>query len=643
MASLRRCRKKDVRPESLVRRLVEESGMSKDEIVASIEENWSLKSSSSSSSQQRPCPPPSLRLGTVCSGTDAPVLAWEMLTKVLGNNGEASSSSFIEMDHVFSCENIPWKRKFIMKTTAPPLLFDDVTEIASCGRGTCDDETIQEMPDFDVLIAGPECVDFSRLNNAPKSLRAGGKSGKTFFATLDLVEMMEPVIVIMENVATCPTKEMMQAFEDIGYIGIVKKLTSSDYLLPQSRTRTYFVFLHKKKVRFLPSCDWESKIEQLECTCDNDNNEAESLSWIDFLRDDGKPEFKKKSGKSSNVEDAKNMKWLKNVKKFEKDFKLTPKHDKPGGRPYSDATQKVKALGHLPDRCKVRLDVLCKRALKVGIDPFVTPLVWNPGQQLQYTNVGYDENATPLTVAPCITPQHEWIVSNHRRPFTGIEALALQGIPIPPKRAIKQFSSENLRNLAGNAMSTTVVAAVLLTTFLTTELLVDNLDKTRRNKRKAVTSFSFSASRCVTDDNLQHSYQAQYDVSAARKRIRVGTCFEKKFGHMGYFEGKVVKLPEEDDATRPYYSVVYEDGDEEELELAELLPLLLEDDNETETSSAQSHSQQYCPPRSTISRRQRKPPVRFSEEHQGGIAYDDNSFDSGEEEIDDNDIDDFDI
>ena len=118
--------------------------------------------------------------------------------------------------------------------------------------------------------------------------------------------------------------------------------------------------------------------------------------------------------------------------------------------------------------------------MKAGIDPFVVPLLWNPGMQLQYTDVGFEydnkkknnnddkEDATsapianPKRISPCVTPQHEWIVSNRMAPFTGAEALALQGIPIPEKKIREKFTSKNLRDLAGNAMSTTVVGAAIL-------------------------------------------------------------------------------------------------------------------------------------------------------------------------------------
>ena len=126
-----------------------------------------------------------LRLGTVCSGTDAPTMALEHVLQALTDRDGQSLSPHAKMDHVFSCENVPFKRSFIASTTKPPLLFNDVTEIAE-GKGKCHDGKVRGVPNFDVLIAGTECVDFSNLTTTPKGLRGGGRSAITFWATVDL-------------------------------------------------------------------------------------------------------------------------------------------------------------------------------------------------------------------------------------------------------------------------------------------------------------------------------------------------------------------------------------------------------------------------------------------------------------------------
>ena len=63
-----------------------------------------------------------LRIGTVCSGTDAPIIALEQALQVLNNDYE-SIEGRIKMKHVFSCENVKFKRNFIEQTTNPQLIL----------------------------------------------------------------------------------------------------------------------------------------------------------------------------------------------------------------------------------------------------------------------------------------------------------------------------------------------------------------------------------------------------------------------------------------------------------------------------------------------------------------------------------------
>ena len=427
-----------------------------------------------------------LRLGTVCSGTDAPTMALEHVLQALTDRDGQSLSPHAKMDHVFSCENVPFKRSFIASTTKPPLLFNDVTEIAE-GKGKCHDGKVREVPEsFDVLIAGTECVDFSNLTTTPKGLRGGGRSAITFWATVDLAELRQPPLVILENVASCPAKEMEQAFRDIGYDAVHTKLCTSDYLLPQSRRRAYFVFCHRDKAQFIGD-DAEAWVECMERLGSKRKSlpKEMALGWTDFLVSDVDTLYSKNKGKKprgNSLNDSLGAKWLAEITSIEEKEGLAAYEDD-GGRPYSDATKGIDALALLPDRAKMRLDVQCKRAQKAGIDPFTVPLLWNPAQQLRFTDAGFTKDeGNAKSIAPCITPKHEWIVSSRKAPFTGEEALLLQGISLKPYDAtlLKKFDDKQLRDLAGNAMTVPVVAAVFLSCFLNCELVSTKSDANKR-------------------------------------------------------------------------------------------------------------------------------------------------------------------
>jgi len=436
-----------------------------------------------------------LRIATVCSGTDAPAMALDRVFQCLAERGGqlVGRDRPRMMEHVFSCENVPFKRSFIASTTDPPLLFNDVTEIAE-GRGKCHDGKVRSVPeDFDVLVAGTECVDFSNLTTTPKGLRGGGRSAITFWATVDLAAIRRPPLVVLENVASCPATEMEQAFRDIGYDAVHTKLCTSDYLLPQSRRRAYFLFCLRDKAQFVGDDGeaWVKCMERLGSKRPKSPKEK-ALGWTDFLVSDVDTMYSKNKGKKPRgkcLSESLGAKWLAEITSIEEREGL-PAYDSPGGRPYSDATKGLDALALLPDRAKMRLDVQCKRAQAAGINPFAVPLLWNPAQQLRFTDAGFSKDGgsggsvgapAAKAIAPCVTPKHEWIVSSRKAPFTGVEALLLQGISLQSydARGLKKFDDKQLRDLAGNAMSTTVVAAVFLSCFLNCELVGEGSDVKR--------------------------------------------------------------------------------------------------------------------------------------------------------------------
>jgi site-specific DNA-cytosine methylase len=283
-----------------------------------------------------------------------------------------------------------------------------------------------------------------------------------------LAKARQPAIVILENVAKCPAKEMEEAFKKAGYVAAHCKVCTSDYLLPQSRQRKYFFFIHRDKAQQTPGTDWVELMEKL-----GSKRPAlptdKALDWKDFLRNDSaapSQNKKRKRGGGKPLSASQGTKWLAEVKAIEKKEGLTP-YDEDGGRPYSEVTSNSEALVSLPDRAKLRLDVQYKRAVKAGIDPTVTPLLWNPAQQLRFT----DARPWLRTIAPCVTPKHEWIVSSRKGPLNGRECLDLQGIPVSDDD-IASFDDAQLRDLAGNAMSTTPIAAACLAAFLSCEMTI---------------------------------------------------------------------------------------------------------------------------------------------------------------------------
>jgi hypothetical protein len=68
-------------------------------------------------------------------------------------------------------------------------------------------------------------------------------------------------------------------------------------------------------------------------------------------------------------------------------------------------------------------------------------------------------------ICPCLTPQGLPYVSNRGGPLLGLEALSMQGLPID-ELLLTRESEDNLRDLAGNAMSSTVVGASIVSALI---------------------------------------------------------------------------------------------------------------------------------------------------------------------------------
>lgn len=192
-----------------------------------------------------------LRVGTMCSGTESPILALRLVQQSLK---EKLGIMPFEMDHVFSAEIEPFKQAYIQRNFGPELLFRDITELHQDDemnmKGTTAYGAVEDVPkDIHILVAGCSCVDFSTLNTTQINGfgERKGESEDTFLAVLRYVDYARPAIVILENVAKDnPWKEFQAHFDTIGYATMVVKVDSKEYYIPQTRQRRYMLAFDKK-------------------------------------------------------------------------------------------------------------------------------------------------------------------------------------------------------------------------------------------------------------------------------------------------------------------------------------------------------------------------------------------------------------
>jgi site-specific DNA-cytosine methylase len=220
-----------------------------------------------------------INVATMCSGTESPILALQMISRKLQDLGFAP----LEFVHKFSGEIVPFKQGYINSNFKPALLFQDITEFhpkprdptnAGGENNACDKKTQsgydrakfkdpegttvygrkEKVPlDIDLLVAGSSCVDFSSLNvkkiNDPKD-RVEGQSATTFHAIVAYCQYAETPMVILENVKnTAAWRRLQDAFQDIGYKCVWTICDSKDYYLPQTRQRGYMICLNEAGFR----------------------------------------------------------------------------------------------------------------------------------------------------------------------------------------------------------------------------------------------------------------------------------------------------------------------------------------------------------------------------------------------------------
>lgn len=104
---------------------------------------------------------------------------------------------------------------------------------------------IDEIPDFDVLVAGFPCQAFSSVG-----LQKGFEDprGNLFFETARIIAAKRPRVVFFENVANLVKHDNGKTFEtilatmsELGYFVRYKIMNACDYGIPQQRNRIYIV------------------------------------------------------------------------------------------------------------------------------------------------------------------------------------------------------------------------------------------------------------------------------------------------------------------------------------------------------------------------------------------------------------------
>lgn len=136
---------------------------------------------------------------------------------------------------VFQCEIDPHCQRVLQKHWPDVPLHEDITTLEP-----------GDIPNADIWSAGWPCQDLSNGNSQRVGL--GGSRSGLFFQFLDLARAVRPRWIILENVpgllsadGGAAFESVVDALEEIGYLGGWTACNTLDFGLPQNRERIVIV------------------------------------------------------------------------------------------------------------------------------------------------------------------------------------------------------------------------------------------------------------------------------------------------------------------------------------------------------------------------------------------------------------------
>ncbi|KAG8925515.1 hypothetical protein FRC02_009614 [Tulasnella sp. 418] len=393
-----------------------------------------------------------LRVATMCSGTESPLLALDLICRTLKRDHGVK----LDIEHVFSCEIVPWKQAYIERNFHPPILFRDVTELGQEEATTAYGAKAVVPLNVDVLIAGTSCVDYSTLNNNKQDIEAKGESGETFRGMMGWVKRAKPEIVILENVCSAPWEKVKEYFNQSKYSATFARFDTKNYYIPHTRTRVY-LFAVRQKQDWTRTEKWMKTIKSLE--------RPASAPYDAFLlaTDDPRIQLGREKLVKEEFSRQKNHEWAKCETRHTR-----ARNDEQIGnrRPLTNWSENGTCKMHdfawidwaasQVDRVWDLMDISFMRGALKGYDSTYKSILWNLSQ-----NVDRQIGSSIQGICPCLTPSMIAYLNYRGGPMLGIEALSLQGLPVD-ELILTRETEDNLADLAGNAMSATVVGAAMI-------------------------------------------------------------------------------------------------------------------------------------------------------------------------------------
>ena len=200
-----------------------------------------------------------LRVGTDCSGIEAPIMALRHLK--------------IPFSHEFSSEIDAHCVASLRANYKPKILFGDMTK-----------RKLKDIPDIDLYVCGFPCQSFSIAGQRQGIM---DPRGTLFWECFQVIRYKKPTFFILENVKGLLSMDEGKTFQTmLTQLATLKKyhiehrvLNTQDYGIPQSRPRVFIVGILKHGM-VLPAFPWPKPVPLFRPLCSYvDTTDTTSEPW----------------------------------------------------------------------------------------------------------------------------------------------------------------------------------------------------------------------------------------------------------------------------------------------------------------------------------------------------------------------------
>ncbi|KAJ5170138.1 C-5 cytosine methyltransferase [Penicillium coprophilum] len=418
-----------------------------------------------------------LRVATMCSGTEAPLLALELIQTGLAETQQ------LRISHAFSCEIVPFKQSYIERNFRPLSSFGTSPNLEGTRRKRTAYGSSELIPgDLDILVAGTACVDFSPLNNRKKTLQQGGESGATFDGLLRYAERYRPRMIVQENVRNAPWDQMKGKWEELGYLSVCVNVDTKHYYIPQTRERGYMVVIDKRRLEAagllgdsMDQSGIDTVTQRVRELAVRFKRPASAPVGLFLLSDDDRrleliESRARLESRSETSWDQYQIRHQRHRDELELGIERPITRSLPG-------INDLKAPDFYwhrfwktqPERVWETVDMNFLKKMLQEYD-------MNFKERWIDLSQGVDRGNDSLAgsgIAGCLTPKGIPFVTTRGGPVSGTEALSLQGLPLD-RMLLTRETQADLMDMAGNAMTSTVVCAIMLAGLIAVHEILDD-------------------------------------------------------------------------------------------------------------------------------------------------------------------------